>query len=235
MIEFAAEVVAWFADAGNWTGSDGVLARTWEHVWYSLFFGVVAAAVALPIGLAVGHTGRGGLFVINLANVGRAVPTFGVILIVGMYFFGLPAVTTALVALSVPPMLTNAYTGVRSVDPEVRDAAEGMGMTGWQLLWRVELPVALPLVMAGVRTSMVQLVATVTLAAWGGLGGLGLIIRVGLSVGDFTRVFAAALLVALLALVTELVLARLQRLVTAEGIAQREADVAAAKMQKAPA
>lgn len=235
MIEFVGEVGAWFVDADNWTGSTGALARIWEHVWYSVFFGVLAAAIALPIGLTVGHTGRGGLLVMNLANVGRAVPTFGVILIVGFYVFGLPAVTTALVALSVPPMLTNAYAGIRSVDPEIREAAEGMGMTGWQILWRVELPVAMPLVMAGVRTSMVQLVATVTLAAWGGLGGLGWILRIGLSVGDFTRVFAAALLIALLALLTEFLLSRLQRVVTAKGVAQREADIAAAKMQKAPA
>lgn len=238
MLELLADLVAWLVDPAQWQGSESIPTRVWEHVWFSVLFGSVATAIALPVGVVVGHTGRGGLLVMNIANVGRAVPTFGVILLVGAYYgFGLTPALIALVALAIPPILTNAYTGIRSVDPEVREAAEGMGMTGAQILWRVELPVAMPLIMAGVRTSIVQLVATVTLAAWAGLNsGLGMYIRIGLSIGDFIRVLAAAILVALLALATEVALSRLQSAVTAKGITAREREAAAdAKLQSAGA
>jgi osmoprotectant transport system permease protein len=140
----------------------------------------------------------------------------------------------ALIALAVPPIVTNSYIGVRSVDRDVREAAEGMGMRGRQVLWEVELPVAMPLIMAGIRTSAVQVVATATLAAFVGLGGLGRYLIDGLSQRDLAQVVGGAILVAVLSLLTELVLGRVQTLVVSEGLTERGADAAVrAKVEKA--
>ncbi len=223
-----ADLLEWFVDPTHWTGTKGIGHRLLEHLGYSAAATVVAAAFALPIGLGLGHSGRGGQLAINLTNVGRAVPTFGVLLLVVVLSgIGLTPLLVALVGLAVPPIVTNSYVGVRSVDPEVRDAAEGMGMTGAQVLLRAELPVALPLVMAGLRTSAVQVVATATLAAVAALGGLGRYIVDGLRNNDLTEVTAGGLLVAVLALATELAMAGLQRVVVSDGLAARNAQAAA--------
>jgi osmoprotectant transport system permease protein len=213
-------VLEWFADPANWQGPDGVPARTLEHLWYSLVATVSAAVLALPIGLGLGHTGRGGQVAINLTNLGRAIPSLGIIILA---FFvagiGFVPVLVTLVALALPPIVTNSFVGIRAVDPEIRDAAEGVGMTGWQVLTRVEIPVALPLIMAGVRTSAVQVIATATLAAFVSLGGLGRYIIDGLSQRNTAEVVAGALLVAALSLLVELGLAAAQRSVTPAGLA----------------
>lgn len=236
-MEFLLDAAAWFADPHNWTGSNGVPTRVLEHLYYSGVATLLALGIALPVGLAAGHTGRGGSLAINVANIGRALPTFGlIILAVIMMGLGDRPIFIALVAFAVPPMLTNSYAGVRAVDAEVRDAAEGMGMTGWQVLWRVELPVALPLILAGIRTSTVQVVATATLAAYAGSGGLGRYIVNGFAVRDFPQIFAGALLVALFAIVIELAFGRLQALIVSEGLAARTAEANAdAKMTSAAA
>ncbi|HEX3202418.1 MAG TPA: ABC transporter permease, partial [Actinomycetes bacterium] len=157
-----------------------------------------------------------------------------IILVFILAGFGIVPVLVALTALAVPPIVTNSYVGVRSVDPEVREAAEGMGMRGRQVLWRVELPVAMPLIMAGIRTSTVQVVATATLAAYVGLGGLGRYLIDGFSQRDLPQVVGGAILVAVLALLIELALGRLQTLVVSRGLAERGADAAVrAKVQKA--
>ncbi len=227
-MEVFADVVAWFTDPAQWDGSNSVPARLVEHLGYAAASTLVAIMIALPIGLWVGHTGRGGALAVNVANVGRAVPSFGVIiLVVVLAGIGFLPVLIALVAFAIPPILTNTYTGVRGVDATVRDAAEGMGMRGWQVLRHVEIPVAMPLIMAGVRTSSVQVVATATLAAFPGLGGLGRYIVNGLAVQNYAQVVAGALLVALLALAVEAVLAAIQRLVVSEGLARANADAAA--------
>ncbi len=219
---FFLEVLAWFPD--HWSGTTGVARRVAQHVGYSSAASLLAVAIALPLGLAVGHTGKGGQLAINVANVGRAIPSFGIVILAFILAgINLVPVMVALVALAIPPIVTNTYVGIRSVDPEVRDAAEGMGMTGWQVLRRVELPVAMPLVMAGVRTATVQVVATATLAAFIGLGGLGRYIFDGLQVRDSVRVVAGALLVAALSLLTELLLAALQRTVVPRGLRDRAA------------
>ena len=229
------DVIAWLTDPAQWSGTGGIPARTLQHLGYSLVATAIAAAIALPIGIFIGHTGRGALTVINLANQGRAIPALGILFLTFFLFgIGLAPILAALTALAIPPMVTNSYIGVRSVDRDVREAAEGMGMRGRQVLWRVEVPVAMPLIMAGVRTSTVQVVATATLAAVVGLGGLGRYLIDGLSQRDLPQVVGGAILVAVLSLVTELVLGRVQSLVVSDGLAGRGADAAVrAKVEKA--
>jgi osmoprotectant transport system permease protein len=233
-VSFLADVVGWFTTAAHWRGENGIPHRLSEHLLLSAVCVLVAAAVALPIGVALGHIGRGGAVAVNLANVGRAIPSFAIlVLATEMVGIGVRPAFVALVALALPPMVTNAYVGVRGVDAEVREAARGMGMTGGQMLRRVEVPLSLPLVLAGVRTAAVQVVATATLAALVAWGGLGRYIVDGLAQRDFVQVFAGAVLVATVATLTELALAALERAVTPferEGRAsgQTARDVAAA-------
>jgi osmoprotectant transport system permease protein len=234
-VNVIADVVSWLTDPAQWSGLDGIPVRTLQHLWYSLLATAIAAAVALPIGIFIGHTGRGALFAVNLTNLGRAIPSLGIIILMfTLVGFGLVPVLVALIALAVPPIVTNSYIGIRSVDRDVREAAEGMGMRGRQVLWQVELPVAMPLIMAGVRTSTVQVVATATLAAFVGLGGLGRYLIDGLSQRDLPQVVGGAILVAVLSLLTELALGRVQTLVVPRGLGQRGADAAVrAKVEKA--
>jgi osmoprotectant transport system permease protein len=186
---------------------------------------LVAAAVALPVGIWLGHTGRGGALAINVSNVGRAIPSFAILVIAAqMIGIGWRPAFVALVALAIPPMVTNSYVGMREVDADVREAARGMGMSSRESLWRVELPVALPLVMAGVRTAAVQVVATATIAALVAWGGLGRFIVDGIAQRDYVQVFAGAVLVGALSIVTELGLAGVQRLVVPKGLRQLETD-----------
>jgi osmoprotectant transport system permease protein len=228
------EVIAWLTDPAQWSGPDGIPVRTLQHLWYSLLATAIAAAIALPVGVFIGHTGRGAVIAINLTNLGRAIPSLGIIILMFTIFgFGIAPVLVTLFALAIPPIVTNSYIGVRSVDPDVREAAEGMGMRGRQVLWQVELPVAMPLIMAGVRTSAVQVVATATLAAFVGLGGLGRYLIDGLSQRDLAQVVGGAILVAVLALLTELALGRVQARVISRGLAERGADaVVRAKVEK---
>jgi osmoprotectant transport system permease protein len=229
------EVLAWLTDPAQWSGPDGIPVRTLQHLWYSLLATAIAAAVALPIGVYIGHTGRGAVFAVNLTNLGRAIPSLGIIILMFTIFgFGVAPILVTLFALAIPPIVTNSYIGVRSVDPDVRQAAEGMGMRGRQVLWQVELPMAMPLIMAGIRTSTVQVVATATLAAFVGLGGLGRYLIDGLAQRNLAEVVGGAILVAVLSLLTELVLGRVQTLVVSKGLAERGADAAVrAKVEKA--
>lgn len=211
-MDFLVEVAAWFNDRANWRGETGVANLAVEHLWICVVAMALAATLALPLGLVLGHLGRGGVVAVNVSNVGRALPSFAVlVLALQLSSIGTTPALVALVALAVPPMVTNGYVGIREVDAELKEAALGMGMTGRQLFLAVELPVALPLVMAGVRTAAVQVVGTATLAALVGYGGLGALVLLGLRTGDTVEVFAGALAVAFLALVTELGLGRVQR------------------------
>lgn len=215
----------WFTSASSWEGSAGAVHRLGEHVAMSGASILVAAVLALPLGIWLGHTGRGGAVAINASNVGRAVPSFAILVIAAQVWgIGWKPAFFALVALAVPPMVTNAYVGMRGVDADVRESARGMGMTGGQSLWRVELPVALPVVLAGVRTAAVQVVATATLAALVAWGGLGRFIVDGTAQRDFVQVFAGAVLVAVLAIATELVLAGIQRLVVPAPLRHRSRE-----------
>jgi osmoprotectant transport system permease protein len=225
-VEFLGDVLRWFGSGDHWTGNAGILHRLIEHLVMSGVSVFAAAALALPLGIWLGHTGRGATVAVNLSNVGRAIPSFAILVLAAQVFgIGWKPAFAALVALGVPPMVTNAYVGVREVDPEVREAARGVGMTGRQSLWRVELPVALPLVLAGVRTAAVQVVATATLAALVAWGGLGRFIVDGISQRDFVQVFAGAVLVALLSILTELGLAGFQRAIVPTGLRLRQAGL----------
>jgi len=161
-VEFLGSVVKWFTDVAHWSGPDGILQRLAEHLQLSAESVAVGAVIALPIGIALGHYGRFGNVAINVSNVGRAVPSFG-ILVIAFQIFGLGdlPIVIALAALAIPPMVTNSYVALREVDPDIKEAARGMGYRELAQLLRVELPLAVPLVMAGIRTSAVQVVASV--------------------------------------------------------------------------
>jgi len=218
-MSFLSRVAAWFADPANWTGSGGIPTRLLEHLQISGESVAIAGVIALPIGIGLGHYGRFGALALNVSNVGRALPSFG-ILVIAFQVFGLGdlPVILALTALAIPPMVTNSYVGMREVDPDIKEAARGMGYRELAQLFRVELPLAVPLVMAGIRTSAVQVVATATLAAIIAGGGLGRYIIDGYGQQIYTEVFAGALLVALLALATEFSLAGLERVLVPRGI-----------------
>lgn len=205
----------WLADPTKWAGDDGVWHRLGEHVQLSALCLAVSCLIALPIALYLGHIGKGGALAVNISNVGRAVPTFAVLVLLTLSPLGTrgdwPTVI-ALVLFAVPPLLTNAYVGMREADRDVVEAARGMGMSGPQLLVRVELPLAYPLIMTGLRSAAVQVVATTTLAALAGGGGLGRIITAGFGNYDTAQVVAGAVLVAGLALLVEGVLMTLDRL-----------------------
>jgi osmoprotectant transport system permease protein len=216
----------WVTDPAQWQGPDGIPTRLGEQIHLSVESVVIGALIALPVGIVLGHYGRFGNLAINISNVGRAIPSFA-ILVIAFQIFGLGDVpiVIALTALAVPPMVTNSYVALREVDPDVKDAARGMGYRELPQLLRVELPLAVPLIMAGVRTSAVQVVATATLAALIAGGGLGRYIVDGLARDDYPRLLAGALLVAALALATELLLAGLQRLLVPRGVRLRNAPI----------
>lgn len=222
-------IVTYLSDSTHWSGEDGVPARLLEHLGYSLGALLVVLLIALPLGLYVGHTGRGAIGIAGAANALRAVPTFGLLLfvVVGLsgYLSGdatylLPSLLV-LIILGIPAVLSNTYAGVQSVDPAARDAARGMGMTGAQVLWRVEVPNALPLIISGIRSAVLQIVATATIAAYVSLGGLGRLIIDGQQQRDYPQMLAGAVLVAVLALVIDLLLALVQRLVVSRGVTGR--------------
>ena len=211
---------SWLTTAASWQGEDGITHRLWEHVWLSGVSVLIACAVALPLGIGLGHLGRGGTLAINLANIGRAIPTLGVIILFAVSPLGLTTATliATLVLFAVPPILANAYVGVATVDRDAKESARGMGMSGAQVLRRVEVPLALPLIAAGIRTSALQVVATATLAGYTGNGTLGQIVFRGFNVNLEYLVVGGAILVAALALVTELLLGLPQRAVTPAGL-----------------
>lgn len=217
---FIGQVIQWFLTGAHWQGDGGIPHRLLEHVAISGASLLVASLIALPIGIVLGHFGRGGNLAINISNVGRAIPSFALLVIAVELKLGLGAIPPfiALVALGVPPIVTNSYLGMREVDPEVREAARGMGMRGRIVLTRVELPIALPFIMAGIRTSAVNIVATATLAALVAWGGLGRFIVDGFGLQVYPMMYAGAVLVALLSLTVEFSLAGVQRLVTPAGL-----------------
>lgn len=211
---FFTEVGQWFADPLNWSGPTSVPVRLLEHLRLSAIPMLIATLVALPLGLFVGHTRRLELLVVSTANIGRAIPSFAVLVIFVMLMgLGDGPIIIALTLLAIPPILTNTYVGIQQVDADSVESARGMGMTGRQILGRIEIPLAVPVIIAGLRTAAVTVVATATLAALVGGGGLGRIIVDGLAVRDLPQVFAGAVLVALLAITVEGAFAFLQRLV----------------------
>jgi osmoprotectant transport system permease protein len=239
-------VPTWLNDPENWRGPDGLGNLIVQHVFYTVVAVGIAFVIALPLGLFIGHTGRGVALIGGLANGLRAIPILGLILYLVVTFSGdihwtkaVPAlvdqgalpyfilVEAALALLAIPPVLTNTYAGVQNVDPAVRDAAKGMGMTGAQVVRKVELPCALPLIMSGVRSATLQVIATATVAGYIPLmGGLGRPIFVGIqTINDlhtgYPAVVSAGLVVALLAIVVDVLLIGVQRAIVSPGLNAR--------------
>ncbi len=212
MYELFKNLGAWLVGSEQWTGPDGIAHRLAEHLQYSLLATLIAAAIGLPLGLLIGHTGKGAFLAINLASFGRALPTVGLVVLVFLAGgLSMLPVYVALVALAVPAIVTNTYAGMTAVDPDVKDAARGQGMRGHQVLFQVELPLALPLIMTGLRLALIQVVATATIAAYVSFGGLGRYVFDGLAQRDLVQVLGGAVLVAVVAVVLDLALSGLQR------------------------
>jgi osmoprotectant transport system permease protein len=208
----------WLTSPANWHGSQGIPVRILEHLAYTgIAFGL-AAAIALPLGVIIGHTGRGAFAVISLGNFGRALPTLGLLVFAYVLVTSSIDWLVPLVILAIPPILVNSYEGVLGVDPDLKDAARGMGMTGRQVLARVEIPVALPLIMLGLRIAAIQVVATATIAAYIGVGGLGRYIIDGLANNDYAEVAGGAVVVVVLALVVQAAFLFLQRFTVSPGL-----------------
>jgi osmoprotectant transport system permease protein len=212
----------WLTDPVNWAGPDGVPARVLEHLAISFTAVGIALALALPIGLLIGHSRRGEFVAVSVANLGRAIPSFAILSIAFQIFlniapglsFGFLPTVVALTLLGIPPILTNTYVGIQAVDPDTVEAARGTGMSGAQVLHRLEVPLAAPLILAGIRTAAVQVVATATLAALIAGGGLGRYIIDGFAQDDDGMLLAGAVLVAVLAIVTELAFGLVERMLS---------------------
>ncbi len=224
------DAIVWLNDPANWTGPNGIIALTAEHLTMSLVAVLAAAAIALPLGIWLGHTGRGATLTVVVANTTRALPTLALLTLfaASAIGFGNRATVLAVTVFAIPPILTNAHEGVRSVDPDARDAAVGMGMAPSRVLRAVSIPLALPLIGAGIRTSAVQVVATIPLAALVGGGGLGVIIVTGIATQRYGKALAGAVLVATICLVVEGVLALTQRTLTPAPLRQLARTEAAA-------
>jgi osmoprotectant transport system permease protein len=217
-------LMAWLAAPARWQGSDGIPTRVSEHLLLSFVAVLAAAALALPLGMALGHLRKGGFLAMNVANVGRALPSMALLALALPIAFALNLglgfwpTFLALVPLGLPPILTNTFVAVSEVDADVVDSARGMGMSDWQVLWRAELPLAAPLIVDGIRNSAVAIVATATLGALVAGGGLGRYIVDGLARQETPRILAGAVLVAIMAILTEYGLSRVQRMVTPRGV-----------------
>lgn len=228
-----AKIIAWLADPAHWGGPEGVWARSLEHLEFSALALLAAVVIALPLGMYIGHTGKGTFLIAGIANSFRALPSLGLLILIVLLMsahlpvgvaYLLPTVIV-LVLLAIPPVLTNTYAGIQNVDPAARDAAYGMGMTGGQVLVQVETPCAMPLIISGIRNAALQIIATATVAAFVSLGGLGRYVIDGLAVQDYPQMAAGALLVAVLALLVDIVLIGVQRLVVSRGLTGRYARV----------
>ena len=225
-----AQILEWLTSADSWRGSGGIAVRLWEHLYYSGIVMVITCLIAIPLGLYIGHAGKAA-WAITAANAARAIPTLGLLFAVSLWLgphirsqlaFVIPSVIV-LVLLAIPPVLSGAYAGVAAVDPAARDAARGVGMRPTQVLWRVEIPCALPLLISGIRAATLQVIATATIAAFVGLGGLGRYLVDGLATGNYIITAGGAVLVALLALAVDGILALIERRVVSPGLTGRHA------------
>ncbi|GAA1592679.1 MULTISPECIES: ABC transporter permease [Kribbella] len=210
----------YLTDSYNWSGNEGIWARILEHLWYTFAALGLSVVIGLPIGLRIGHTRRGAFLAINTGNAARALPSLGLLMLAVLLTdqIGFLPVLIALVALGIPPILASTYAGISGVDPATIDAARGMGMTGREILTKVEIPIAMPLIISGVRSATLQIVSTATIAALVSLGGLGRYVIDGLKLRDFPQMFTGALLVALLALLLDALFALIGRLTVSPGL-----------------
>jgi len=211
-VSVLSEGFSWLTAGAHWHGEDGFPHRIVQHLGYTSLTVAVAAAIAVPLGLWIGHTGRLRGLAIAVTGALRALPTLGLLTLMVLWRgIGLTSPTIALVVLAIPPLLAGAYAGLEAVDRGTIDAARAIGMTEWQVLGKVEIPLALPLILGGVRSAVLQVVATATIAAYIGLGGLGRYLIDGLAVRDYPQMLAGSLAVVVLALVLDGLFALLQR------------------------
>ncbi|MFT3851738.1 MAG: ABC transporter permease subunit [Ilumatobacteraceae bacterium] len=211
--------IRWLFDSANWWGSSGLVQRTIEHLAYSGIALLVAFVVAFPVGLLIGHTGRGRFAASAAANLLRAIPTYGVVALLFIWKpFTLWPLLLALAILAIPPVMLNTAAGIANVDPQTRDAAVGVGLTGWQVLVRVETPNALPLILAGVRSAANQVIATATILGFKAQGGLGRFIFSGYGTQHYEIVYGASIAVVIVVLVVEALFALLQRRLVSPGL-----------------
>lgn len=216
------DVWAWFTDPANWSGPGGIPTRVLQHLEYTGLALLIATVIAVPVGLAIGHTGRFAFIAINAGNAARSLPTLGLLtLIVISVGSGIVPVITVLALLAIPPILTGTYAGIRAVDRSVVDAARGIGMKERQILFRAEVPMALPIIFSGFRSATLQVVSTATVAAFVGLFGLGRYLIDGLKQFVYAEMFAGAVLVAVLAILLDQLLAAVQRFVVSPGVSRR--------------
>jgi len=224
-----AEAMAWLFAPERFEGANSLQLRIGEHLFYTFISVLIAAAIAIPLGYFIGHTGKGREIAIGVSGAARAIPSFGLILLL-VLLIGVTqkplAAFVAFVLLGIPSILAGAYSGLEAIDRRVIDSARAVGMTEWQILWKVEIPLGLPLLIGGLRSATLQIVATVTLAAYIGLGGLGGYIIAGLALRRFDQMLGAALVIVALALVLDGLFALAERLVTPRGVtAGRTSDV----------
>lgn len=218
-MNFFLEAIAFILDPAHYGGVNGIDTRILEHLVISLEVLLVSAAIAVPVGYLVGHTGRGRTITVALSGAVRALPTLGLMIIIALAVgIGLEAPFIAFVVLAVPPVLAGAYSGFESIDRRTVDAARAVGMTEWQIVAKVEVPLGLPLLIGGIRSASLQVIATVTLADYVGAGGLGHFLFLGLKTNDYPQMLAGSIVVILLALVSEIVFGVLQRLVVPAGV-----------------
>lgn len=221
------DAFAWLANPANLVGPTGVWARLGEHIGYTAITLLIAAVIALPVGILIGHTGRGRSLAVQVAGGLRSLPTLGMVTLLALWFgIGLTAPLIALVLLALPPVLAGAYAGVEAVDRATVDAARAVGMTGWQVVVKVELPLALPLIIGGIRSACLQVIATWTVAAVLPLGGLGRFLIDGLALRDYPQMLGGSIVVIALALAADGLFAIVQRLVVPRGVtAGRISDI----------
>jgi osmoprotectant transport system permease protein len=222
-------MIDWFSDPAHWTGNDGIVVLVIQHLAYSSVALLLACLIGMPVGLYVGHTGRGVVFIAGFANALRALPSLGLIALLVILFgpifasdmaFIVPSLIV-LVLLAVPPIMTGSYAGIAAVDPAAVDAARGMGKRPLDILFDVELPCALPLIFSGLRSATLQIISTATIAAYVSLGGLGRLIIDGRAQNDYYQMAAGAVLVGILALTVDLVIGIISRFTVSPGLTRR--------------
>jgi osmoprotectant transport system permease protein len=230
------DAFVWLADPVNWQGTGSIPQRIGEHLFYTALAVVAAAAVAVPAGWAIGHTGKGREVAVAISGAARALPSFGLlflfVMLVGVLLRG-PAAVVVLTILAIPPILAGAYAGLEAIDRRTIDAARAMGMTEWQILWKVEVPLGMPLLFGGLRSGVLQVVATAVLAAFVNLGGLGFDIVQGIALRRYDQMLGSALLIITLALILDALFALLERNAVPRGVrAGRAKDVRTAPSRR---
>ncbi|TAP25619.1 MULTISPECIES: ABC transporter permease [Micrococcaceae] len=218
----------WLVAPEQWEGKDGLAVLLGQHLLFTFISVVIAGAIAIPVGWAIGHTGKGREIAVGAAGIARAVPSFGLLILL-VLLLGVThkpeAAVLAFVVLAIPSLLAGAYTGFEAIDRKTIDAARAMGMTEWQILFKVEIPLGLSLLVGGIRAAVLQVVATVTIAAYVNLGGLGLPIITGLNLRRFDMVLGGALLVAVVALLLDMLLAMGQKAAVPRALGSKQRKV----------